>query len=129
LRRLLPVTDHCRAIDLILKHGQIGQLYNIGSGLEQSVEEITDRILSLLGKPQSLKTYVADRPGHDRRYLLNSAKIRHELGWQPEIEFDEGTRRTVEWYVANESWWRPLKARLAVQEGAWGSASGFGQNP
>lgn len=120
-REWLYVTDHCRAIDLILQQGRVGELYNIGSGVEQSVEQIADRILAELGKPPSLKSYVPDRPGHDRRYLLNSGKIRRELGWQPEVDFDEGMRRTVAWYVANEPWWRPLKARLAVQEGAWGT--------
>lgn len=119
-REWLFVTDHCVAIDLILRKGQIGELYNIGSGVEKSVEEITDEILKALGKPESLKTYVPDRPGHDRRYLLNSAKIRRELGWEPAVPFDEGMRRTVAWYQENEGWWRPLQQRLAVQEGAWG---------
>ncbi len=119
-REWLYVTDHCRAIELILEKGRIGELYNIGSGVEQSVEEITDRVLALLGKPETLKTYVPDRPGHDRRYLLNSAKIRRELGWEPAVGFEEGMRLTVEWYCANEAWWRPLKERLAVQEGSWG---------
>lgn len=113
------MTNHCRAIDAILKRGTIGATYNIGSGVEQSVEEITDRILALLDKPTSLKCYVADRPGHDRRYLLNSGKIRRELGWAPEVGFDEGMQLTVEWYVENEAWWRPLKQRLAVQESSW----------
>lgn len=119
-REWLYVTDHCRAIELILEKGRIGELYNIGSGVEQSVEEITDRVLALLGKPETLKTYVPDRPGHDRRYLLNSTKIRRELGWEPEVGFEQGMRLTVEWYCANEAWWRPLKERLAVQEGSWG---------
>jgi dTDP-glucose 4,6-dehydratase len=120
-REWLFVTDHCQAIDLILRKGRIGELYNIGSGIEQSVEEITDRVLAALGKPESLKTYVPDRPGHDRRYLLNSSKIRRELGWEPAVEFEQGMQLTVDWYRANESWWRPLKQRLAVQEGAWKS--------
>lgn len=119
-REWLYVSDHCRAIDSILHHGRVGELYNIGSGVEKSVEEIADTILALLGKPDSLKTYVPDRPAHDRRYLLNSAKLRRELGWQPEVPFDEGMRRTVEWYAGHEDWWRPLQQRLAVQEGAWG---------
>lgn len=118
-REWLYVTDHCRAIDLILRKGEPGALYNIGSGVEQSVDEIADRILALLGKPSDLKQYVPDRPGHDRRYLLNSDKIRRELGWQPEVDFEEGMRRTVQWYVDHEPWWRPLKARLAVQESGW----------
>jgi dTDP-glucose 4,6-dehydratase len=91
--------------------------------VEKSVEEITDHILALLGKPQSLKQYVPDRPGHDRRYLLNSAKIRRELGWEPLVDFDEGMRQTVDWYCANEAWWRPLQARLAVAEAEWASAT------
>ncbi|MBM3459735.1 MAG: dTDP-glucose 4,6-dehydratase, partial [Armatimonadetes bacterium] len=119
-REWLYVTDHCRAIELILQRGRIGELYNIGSGVEQSVEEITDRVLELLGKPASLKTYVPDRPGHDRRYLLNSRKIREELGWQPEVGFEEGMRLTVTWYRENEAWWKPLQERLAVQEASWG---------
>ncbi len=118
-REWLYVTDHCRAIDLILRDGRIGELYNIGSGVEQSVEQITDCILSILDKPQSLKSYVADRPGHDRRYLLNSGKIRRELGWTPEVGFKDGMRLTVEWYTRHEEWWRPLKQRLAVAENAW----------
>jgi len=122
-REWLYVSDHCTAIDLILKQGRIGELYNIGSGVEQSVEQITDRVLELLGKPASLKTYVPDRPGHDRRYLLNSSKIRRELGWQPAVDFAEGMQRTVDWYVANEAWWRPLQRRLAVQEGSWGNVA------
>ena len=77
--------------------------------------------LLLRAKPESLKTYVPDRPGHDRRYLLNSAKIRRELGWEPEVGFDEGMRITVDWYETHQDWWRPLKERLAIQEGAWGN--------
>jgi dTDP-glucose 4,6-dehydratase len=119
-REWLHVSDHCGAIDLILKKGHLGEMYNIGSGLEQSVEQIADRILTTLDKPASLKTYVPDRPGHDRRYLLNSAKIRRELGWQPAVDFETGLPDTVRWYASNPAWWRPLKQRLAIQEGAWG---------
>jgi dTDP-glucose 4,6-dehydratase len=122
-REWLHVIDHCRAIDLILRRGRIGELYNIGSGVEQSVEEITDGILTLLDKPVTLKRYVPDRPGHDRRYLLNSAKIRRELGWAPTVEFAAGLARTVAWYRENESWWRPLKQRQGVQEGAWAASA------
>ena len=118
-REWLYVTDHCTAIDAILKLGRIGELYNIGSGVEQSVEEITDNILTLLDKPQSLKTYVPDRPGHDRRYLLNSTKIRRELGWAPQIAFQDGMKSTVEWYIRNENWWRPLQDKLAIAENSW----------
>lgn len=119
-REWLYVTDHCHAIELILEQGRIGELYNIGSGVEKSVEDIADAILAALGKPPSLKTYVPDRPGHDRRYLLNSGKIRRELGWSPTVSFEDGMRGTVAWYREHEDWWRPLQQRLAVQEGAWG---------
>lgn len=118
-REWLYVTDHCTAIDAILKKGRIGELYNIGSGVEQSVEEITDNILNLLDKPHSLKTYVPDRPGHDRRYLLNSSKIRRELGWSPQVLFQDGMKRTFEWYINNEDWWRPLQDKLAFAENNW----------
>ncbi len=119
-REWLHVLDHCRAIDLVLEKGRIGELYNIGSGVEKSIEEIADTVLSVLGKPWSLKTYVPDRPGHDRRYLLDSRKIREELGWEPRVPWEAGVRDTIRWYAEHETWWRPLKERAAVQETAWG---------
>ncbi len=118
-REWLHVLDHCNAIDLIVRKGIIGESYNVGSGIEKSVEEITDSILHYLDKPLSLKSYVADRPGHDRRYLLNSEKIRKELAWQPEVEFEQGLEETIQWYMDNESWWRPIKERLAIKEDSW----------
>ncbi|HLI51845.1 MAG TPA: dTDP-glucose 4,6-dehydratase [Thermomicrobiaceae bacterium] len=118
-REWLFVTDHCRAIDLILRQGEVGSLYNIGSGVEKSVDDIADTILELLDKPSDLKHYVPDRPGHDRRYLLNSDKIRRELGWQPEIDFDAGMRFTVAWYREHEAWWRPLRTRAPIAESSW----------
>ena len=84
-REWLHVDDHCRAIAEVIVNGKIGATYNIGSGVEKSIEEIGDFILDELNKPQSLKTYVPDRPGHDCRYLLDSTKIHNELGWQPKI--------------------------------------------
>jgi dTDP-glucose 4,6-dehydratase len=120
-REWLHVDDHCRAIDLILKQGRVGEIYNIGSGLEIDVEGIADGILDVLGLDQSYKTYVPDRPSHDRRYLLDSSKIRAELGWAPEVDFDEGFNLTVNWYKENEAWWQPLMTRAAeVDEGRWG---------
>ena len=92
--------------------GAPGETYNVGSGVEASIEEIADRVLELTGKPESLKTIVPDRPGHDRRYLLDSSKLRRELGWEPEIGFEDGLRETVEWYAANRAWWEPLRERL-----------------
>jgi dTDP-glucose 4,6-dehydratase len=118
-REWLHVRDHCRAIELALEKGVPGETYNVGSTVEASIEEIADRVLELTGKPESLKTIVPDRPGHDRRYLLDSSKLGRELGWQPEIGFEDGLRETVEWYAANRAWWEPLRERLQVEETAW----------
>jgi dTDP-glucose 4,6-dehydratase len=118
-REWLHVRDHCRAIELVLAQGEPGGTYNVGSGVEASIEEIADRVLELTGKPESLKTIVPDRPGHDRRYLLDASKLRRELGWEPEIGFEDGLRDTVEWYAANRAWWEPLRERLQVEETAW----------
>jgi dTDP-glucose 4,6-dehydratase len=118
-REWLHVDDHCRAIEAVLETGREGETYNVGSGVERSIEEIADLVLELTGKPQSLKTIVPDRPGHDRRYLLDSSKLRRELGWQPEISFEEGLRATVDWYGANRPWWEPLKDRAPVRETEW----------
>ena len=119
LREWLHVRDHCRAIELVLENGEPGGTYNVGSGVERSIEQIADRVLELTGKPESLKTIVPDRPGHDRRYLLDSSKLRRELGWAQEIDFEDGLRETVEWYAANRAWWEPLRERLQVEETAW----------
>jgi dTDP-glucose 4,6-dehydratase len=118
-REWLHVQDHCRAIDLVLHSDRIGETYNVGSGIEASIEDIADKVLELTGKPESLKTIVPDRPGHDRRYLLDSSKLRRDLGWVPEIDWDDGLRETVEWYADNRDWWRPLKERAPVEETAW----------
>jgi dTDP-glucose 4,6-dehydratase len=118
-REWLHVDDHCRAIDVVLGRGEVGETYNVGSGVERSIEEIADLVLELTGKPESLKTIVPDRPGHDRRYLLDSSRLRLELGWQPEISFADGLSSTVEWYRANRDWWEPLKERAPVRESAW----------
>ena len=120
-REWVNVLDHCRAIDLMIHRGRIGEIYNVGTGVEKTVEEIADSVLNTLGLPQSMKTYVPDRPGHDRRYLLNSSKIRTELGWKPLVDFTDGLRETVQWYVENRQWWQALKERDAVQEGNWPS--------
>jgi dTDP-glucose 4,6-dehydratase len=119
MREWLHVRDHCRAIELVLDRGRVGETYNVGSGVEKSIVEIADAVLELTGKPDSLKTIVPDRPGHDRRYLLDSSKLRRELGWKPDIGFEDGMRETVAWYTANRGWWEPLKERALVQETAW----------
>ena len=107
-REWLAVSDHCRAIDLIIWKGNIGETYNVGSGVEQSIEEIADGVLAALDKPQSLKTYVPDRPGHDRRYLLDSSKIRRELDWEPQVDFQSGLQETTQWYAENREWWTEI---------------------
>lgn len=114
-REWLHTHDHCSAIDLIIHKGKIGEAYNIGSGVEKSIEEIADGVLARLGKPQTLKTYIEDRPGHDRRYLLDTTKIRTELGWKPEIDFEAGLDEVVEWYKKNEDWWKPLIGKGYVE--------------
>jgi dTDP-glucose 4,6-dehydratase len=118
-REWLHVLDHCTAIDLVLRQGTPGETYNVGSGLEATIEEIADLVLELTGKPESLKTIVPDRPGHDRRYLLDATKIRAELGWKPEHDWREGLSDTVAWYAANREWWKPLRDRAPVVETAW----------
>ena len=118
-REWLHVLDHCEAIDLVLRDGRAGETYNVGSGIEATIEDIADLVLRHTGKPDSLKTIVPDRPGHDRRYLLDATKIREELGWAPSRGWDEGLAETVEWYATNRAWWEPLKARAPVEESAW----------
>jgi dTDP-glucose 4,6-dehydratase len=118
-REWLHVLDHCSAIDLVLREGRPGETYNVGSGLEATIEQIADLVLGLTGKPASLKTIVPDRPGHDRRYLLDATKIRRELGWVPEQSWQEGLAETVAWYAANRAWWEPLKGRAPVAETDW----------
>jgi dTDP-glucose 4,6-dehydratase len=122
-REWLHVLDHCRAIEAVLERGRIGETYNVGSGVERSIEEIADGVLESLGKPGDLKTIVADRPGHDRRYLLDSSKIRDELGWEPKVPFEVGLAETVAWYADNREWWEPLRDRAPVVETDWDAAS------
>jgi dTDP-glucose 4,6-dehydratase len=117
-REWLHVRDHCRAIELVLEQGEPGETYNVGSGVERSIEEIADAVLELTGKDESLKTIVPDRPGHDRRYLLDSSKLR-ALGWSEEVGWDEGIAQTVNWYADNRDWWEPLRDRAPVDEAAW----------
>jgi len=108
VRDWLHVDDHCRAVDMLLEGGRPGETYNIGGGNEVRNIDLTRRILELVGRPESLIRPVADRPGHDRRYSLDCAKLR-AMGWAPQVPFEDGLRRTVEWYRANEAWWRPIK--------------------
>ena len=119
-REWLHVDDHCRAIEAVIKNGRVGETYNVGSGFEASIEELADLILAALHKPASLKTIVPDRPGHDRRYLLDSRKIRREVGWSPLVDFPEGLVSTIRWYRDHRDWWQPLIGRSpVVEESAW----------
>ena len=118
-REWLHALDHCSAIERVLQAGAEGETYNVGSGVEKSIEEIANEVLELTGKPASLKSIVPDRPGHDRRYLLDSSKLRRELGWEPAIDFEQGLEETVAWYAEHRDWWEPLKGRAPVEETAW----------
>lgn len=118
-REWVHVLDHCYAIDLMIHKGKEGEVYNIGSGVEKTIEEIADFILNALKLPQSVKTYVPDRPSHDRRYLLDSSKIKNDLGWKPKIKFEKGLKETIDWYNQNRAWWAPIKERNIVQESSW----------
>jgi dTDP-glucose 4,6-dehydratase len=119
-REWVHVLDHCRAIEQVVGRGREGETYHVGSGVEMSVEQVADLVLDALDKPASLKVRVPDRPGHERRHALDWTRIRSELGWQPEVGFDQGLAETVGWYAANRSWWEPLLERAPVNEDeAW----------
>jgi dTDP-glucose 4,6-dehydratase len=117
-REWIHALDHCAAIEAVLERGRVGETYHVGTGVEKSIEEIADTVLAELGKPTDLKTIIPDRPGHDRRYILDWSKIHRELGWEPRIPFDRGLAETVQWYAQNRDWWEPLRERAPVVEGA-----------
>jgi dTDP-glucose 4,6-dehydratase len=125
-RDWLHVSDHCRALDTAIDRGVPGEVYNIGGGNHVTNADLTRRILRLAAKPDSLIRHVPDRPGHDRRYSLDTARI-EALGWKPEVAFDRGLDETVAWYRQNEWWWRPIKeqdpAFKAYYEAQYGSRS------
>lgn len=108
VRDWLYVEDHCRAIDVILRKGKPGEAYNIGGNHELANIELVRRICRELEKPESLITYVTDRKGHDLRYAIDSGKLRRELGWKPETDFDKGIRWTIRWYLENRPWWEEI---------------------
>jgi len=119
-REWIHVVDHCAAIGAVLDDGKIGRTYHVGTGLERSVDQIADAVLAALDKPATLKAVVPDRPGHDRRYLLDSTRIRTELGWKPMVDFEAGLASTIDWYAKNRRWWEPLRDRAPVAEStAW----------
>ena len=108
IRDWLYVEDHCSAIDLIIHKGREGEVYNIGGHNERTNLEVVKAILRVLNKPESLITFVKDRPGHDMRYAIDPAKIHNELGWLPKTKFDDGIKQTVEWYLENRTWWENI---------------------
>ncbi|MEW6446784.1 MAG: dTDP-glucose 4,6-dehydratase [Bacillota bacterium] len=110
VRDWLYVEDHCRAIEMVLLNGKAGEVYNIGGGCELTNLELVRLILKKLGKTEDMLSFVRDRPGHDRRYALDSSKIQRELGWRKNFDFEEAMRRTIEWYVNNPAWWRRVKS-------------------
>ena len=112
VRDWIHVDDHNRGVEAIIKQGRIGQTYCLGGGCEISNIELTKKILSIMGYGEEMIEYVDDRPGHDFRYAMDFSKAKNELGWQPQIDFDDGLRQTVEWYKENENWWRELKQRI-----------------
>jgi dTDP-glucose 4,6-dehydratase len=108
VRDWLHVEDHCKAIDLVLQQGKIGEVYNIGGNNEMTNIEITKLVLTGLNKPEAMIEYVKDRLGHDRRYAIDSTKLQSELGWKPQISFAEGITQTIAWYLNNREWWEKL---------------------
>jgi dTDP-glucose 4,6-dehydratase len=123
-REWIHVDDHVRAIALVLRKGEPGRTYHVGTGEERSVAQLADAIIEHAGADPSLIEVVPDRPGHDRRYLLDSTRIRDELGWAPERSFDQGLAETVAWYRDNRAWWEPLRERAPVAEdSAWRAGS------
>ena len=108
VRDWLYVEDHCVAIDLVMRKGRVGEVYNIGGHNEKTNLEVVQSILHGLGKPESLITYVTDRPGHDLRYAIDPAKINRELGWLPQTSFAEGISKTIQWYLDHKDWWQDI---------------------
>lgn len=119
IRDWIYVQDFCEAIDLLLERGESGEIYNVSAGNELRNIDVVRMILNMMGKSESLITFVEDRPGHDVRYSLNSSKIRNQLCWKPKHSFQEGLRMTIEWYVNNEWWWKPLATENVLHPTPW----------
>jgi dTDP-glucose 4,6-dehydratase len=111
IRDWLYVADHCSGVDVVLRNGVPGEIYNIGGGNEITNRELTDRLVELCGRDESAIDYVEDRLGHDRRYSIDCSKLRG-IGWAPAQDFAEGLEKTVTWYRENRAWWEPLKANM-----------------
>ena len=110
IRDWIHVKDHCKALDLLLHRGKAGKVYNIGGIKDVPNLEIARKILTFMGKPNSLLTFVKDRPGHDRRYAIDSSLIEREMGWKHNVSLDEGLKETIEWYINNRQWWDKIKS-------------------
>ena len=119
VRDWLYVIDHCEAIELVMQKGEGGEIYNISSGEEKKNIEVVREILRIIGKDESLVEFVEDRPGHDIRYSLDSSRIREELGWKPKHSFEEGIKETVNWYLENDWWWKPLADDRVLHPTPW----------
>lgn len=110
VRDWIYVTDHCSAVDLVMRKGRSGEVYNIGGSCERCNIDIVRYVLSRLRKPESLIRFVQDRPGHDRRYAMDASKLQRELGWKPSVTFEEGLNQTISWYIEHEMWWQRIKS-------------------
>jgi dTDP-glucose 4,6-dehydratase len=119
VRDWIYVLDHCEALDLVLEKGRSGEIYNISSGNELDNLTLVKKVLRIMGKDEGLIEFVEDRPGHDVRYSLDSSKIRRELGWRPRRSLEEALKETVEWYLKNEWWWRPLADERVLHPTPW----------
>jgi dTDP-glucose 4,6-dehydratase len=119
IRDWIYVLDHCAAVETVLEKGMAGEIYNVSAGNEVTNVEIVKRILDLLHKPESLITFVEDRPGHDTRYSLDSSKLKSQLGWQPTFSFQKALESTVTWYAENEKWWTPFATDGILSATPW----------
>lgn len=119
IRDWIYVQDHCEAIDAVMREGKAGEVYNVSAGNEFPNIEIVKKILALLDKPETLITFVEDRPGHDVRYSLDSTKTRSTLNWQPKFSFKQSLESTVRWYVENKPWWTPLATKALLHPTPW----------
>ncbi|MGC9515642.1 dTDP-glucose 4,6-dehydratase [Methanocrinis sp.] len=119
VRDWIYVSDHCRAIEMVIDSGKAGEIYNISSGQEMTNLEVVGKVLGCMGEDENAIEFVEDRPGHDQRYSLDSSKIKTELGWRPEHGFEEGIEETVGWYTEHEDWWRPLADERILHPTPW----------
>ena len=118
-RDWIHVEDHCEALGLVMEEGKPGSIYNVAGRKELENLEVVKTILKIMGKPEDLIELVEDRPGHDKRYSLNDEKIRNELGWKPKHKFESGLEETIQWYLENEEWWRPIANEKTLSVAPW----------